>query len=173
VQVYFVPKSSILSFPKVAAVPVTPEEGVTIAEDFEMVVGKTFFQLSSTQGKGKCDFDQVGEKPHAVFTNKGSFSFPDISTAAKAVAKAVLNDDVVFIAVEHHETEKRYVLIGHEDYDTTVKVKGTTGDKPGSDKGLTFDVECNDYSPLPSYTGSIELEEGTLDCATGIITPHA
>lgn len=171
VKVYYCPKSDIKTFPKVSDAPATPADSVTIAEDFEMVATKKFFSLYSTQGKGKLEADQVGEKPNAMFVNKGTFSFPDLTDDAKAVAKAALNDDVIYVAQILHQSEKRFIVLGHDDYETTTKVKGQSGDKPGSDKGLDFSVEANDYSPLPRYTGSLITDEGTIDCETGILTP--
>jgi len=173
VTVFFVPKSDIATFPKVSLTPATTEDAVRIAEDFVMKTGKKFLKLHSTQGKGKLDFDQVGEKPDVVFINKGSFSFPDLSDVAKAVAKAAINDDVIYVVQLLHQTEKRFIVLGNDDYETITKIKGTSGDKPGAAKGLDFSVEANDYSPLPTYVGSLVTEDGTLDCETGILTPTA
>lgn len=106
-----------------------------------------------------------------MFLNKGVFSFPDISDAAKGAAMQMLNSNVVFVVPIPHPTEKRFVVLGSDDYDVTVKIKGTTGDKPGSAKGLTFEVEAPDALPLPSYQGVLALEGGSLDCETGVFTP--
>lgn len=103
--------------------------------------------------------------------NKGTFSFPDISDEAKAVAKSLLNSNVVMVVALPHETEKRYVVLGSEDYDTSVTPKGESGDKPGSEKGLTSDVEVPDTTPIPGYAGALVLEDGSLDCETGVFTP--
>jgi len=169
-KVMFALKRNIKTWPKPIALPVSAEDTVILAGDFEMVAGKTFFELYTTQGVGKVDFEPMGEKDHQMFTNKGTFSFPDISDAAKAAASQMLNSNVVMVVALPHPTEKRYVVLGGEDYDVTVKVKGTSGDKPGSNKGLTFEIEAPDALPLPSYKGSIVLPTGTLDCETGVFT---
>jgi hypothetical protein len=169
-KVYFALKRWIKTWPKPIAVPIKVDDLVVYAGDFEMVVGKTFKELYSTQGKGKVDFEPMGEKDHQMFTNKGAFSFPDISKAAKGNALQMLNSNVVFIVPLPHPTEKRFVMLGSEDYDVTVKIKGTSGDKPGSDKGLSFEIEAPDALPLPDYTGALVLTGGSLDCETGIFT---
>ena len=170
VKVYYCPKSDILTFPKVSAIPLTLDETVKISEDFVMVTGKKFFELHSTQGKGKVEFESIGEAPHQVITNKGTFSFPDINDAAKAFAKAALNDDIVYVVQLLHQTETCYVLLGNEDYETETKIKGTSGDKPGSAKGLDFTVTATDYTPLPTYAGALLIAGFSIDCATGIKT---
>lgn len=170
-KVFFTLKRFIKTFPKVATLPTKAGDLVVYAGDFEMVTGKTFFELYTTQGKGVVSFEPMGEKDHQMFMNKGMFSFPDISEDAKAAALQMLNSNVVFIVPLPHPTEKRFVMLGSEDYDTVVKIKGTSGDKPGSDKGLTFEVEVPEALPLPSYKGALVLATGTLDCETGVFTP--
>lgn len=170
-RVFIAPKSFIKTFPKVIAAPVTEKEFVTLAGDYEMITGKTFLEIYTTQGKGKVEFESVGEKDHQMFVNKGSFKFPDISDGAKALAKSYLNSNSVIIALLPHETEVRAVVLGEDDFDVTVKFKGTSGDATGSEKGLTFDVEVPSYTPLPSYAGTVALEGGTYDCETGVFTP--
>lgn len=169
--IYFALKSWIKTFPKIVAAPATPKDFVTMAGDFEMQPGKTFLKLYSTQGKGKVSWEPIGEKDHKMLTNKGSFSFPDISDEAKALAKSLLNSNVVMIVSLPHESERRFIMLGSEDYDTSVTPKGDSGDKPGSDKGIIFDVEVPDTTPLPSFVGVLVLEDGTLDCETGVFTP--
>ncbi len=171
--VYFALKSWIKTFPRIGGVlpPATPGENVVVTGDFEMVAGKTFLKLYSTQGKGKLDFEPLGEKDHKMFTNKGVFSFPDIGVAARSVAKQTLNSNVIMIVPMPHETEKRFIMLGDADYDTTITIKGTSGDKPGSEKGLTFEIEAPGTTPLPGYSGLLVLADGSLDCETGIFTP--
>lgn len=170
-RVFFAPKTHIKTHPKIDDTPSTPSENVTLAGDFEMETGKVFFELYTTQGKGKAHFEPIGEKDHKMFLNKGVFKFPDISDAAKSMAKQTINSNVVMVVLLPHETEKRAVIIGEEDFDTTVTIRGDTGDAPGSEKGLFFEIECPSTTPLPSYKGIIPLENGTYDCETGIFTP--
>jgi hypothetical protein len=103
--------------------------------------------------------------------NKGKIVFPDISDAAKSHAKQSVNSSLVYIAKLPHQSEKRYVVLGDLDYDTESKISGASGGEPGSQKGLTIEVEVPCFTPLPNYAGDIVLSDGTLDCATGVFTP--
>ncbi len=172
-KIYWAPKSWIKSMPRIAALPASVDENVNVAGDFEMVAGKTFLELYSTQGKGKLTFEAMGEKDHKMFLNKGSFSFPDISAAGRSMAKQTINSNIVMIVVLPHETEKRYIMLGDDDYDVTVTIKGDSGDKPGSEKGITIEIEVPSTTPLPGYTGQLVLADGVLDCETGVFTPTA
>ena len=170
--VYYALKSWIKTFPRIVSTPApsTADENVTVAGDFEMVSGKTFKKLYSTQGKGKLDWEPLGEKDHKMFLNKGMFSFPDIGTDARSMVKQSINSNIVMIIPLPHESENRFVMLGDSDYDVEVSIKGTTGDKPGSEKGITFEITAASTTPLPGYAGILALETGTLDCETGIFT---
>ncbi|HNX87694.1 MAG TPA: hypothetical protein PKH58_01315 [Paludibacteraceae bacterium] len=171
--VYFAPKSWIKTIPRVTTPVATSTENVVVSGDFIMESGKTFLRLYSTQGKGKVSWEPSGEKDHKIFLNKGIFSFPDISVAARSMAKQLINSNVVIIVPLPHETEKRYIMLGDADYDVTVSIKGDSGDKPGSEKGITFEVEAPCTTPLPGYAGELVLPDGTLDCETGVFTETA
>ncbi|NQU52431.1 MAG: hypothetical protein HQ522_07815 [Bacteroidetes bacterium] len=170
-EIFFAPKSDIKTFPPFNAAPANADENVAFNGDYEMQVGKTFQRLYSTQGKGKVDWESIGEKDCKMFMNKGMFKFPDLNNAAKSLAKSCVNANMVFIVPLPHETEKRYVVLGDDYWDTTVNVKGDSGDAPGSDKGTTVEVEAPSTTPLPNYTGILVLPDGSLDCATGVFTP--
>ena len=170
-RVFFAPKTHISEHPKITETPSTADQNVTLDGDYVMQSGKTFFELYSTQGKGKVWSEPIGEKDHKMFVNKGSFKFPDISNEAKSFAKQFLNSNIVMVVLLPHESEKRAVVIGEEDYDTTVTVNLSSGDAPGSEKGLTVEIEAPSTTPLPSYEGIIVLPNGTYDCSTGVFTP--
>lgn len=165
-------KSEIVTHPKVIAAPATAAENVELAGDFEMATGKTFIDIYSTQGKGKVWWESTGEKDHKMFLNKGSFKYPDISDEAKSMAKLLLNSNVVAVyLLPTGSGIPRAVVIGEEDFDTTVTNNGDSGDAPGSEKGLSFELEAPSFNPLPTYKGVIALSDGSYDCETGVFTP--
>jgi len=170
-EVYFIDKSFIITWPKIIGAPLTATDNVTLAGDFGLVAGKKWNRLYTTQGKGKVDFEPIGEKDCKMFNNKGTFKFPDISNEAKSLAKSAINSNVIFIVPLPHESEKRYIVLGDENYDLEVTVKGDSGDAPGSAKGITIEVTAPATTPLPNYIGALVTAEGSLDIETGVFTP--
>lgn len=170
-EVYFAPKTSLVTIPPMTAAPANAPENVSMNGDFEMAAGKTFFRLYTTQGKGKVTFEAIGEKDCKMFMNKAMFKFPDINDAGKSLAKSAVNANVVWVVPIPHESEKRFVVLGDEYWDSETKVTGDSGDAPGSAKGITIEIEAPSTTPLPNYTGVLVLPDGTLDCATGVFTP--
>lgn len=171
-ELYYIPKSDIATFPTVAAAPATATANVNLNGDFVLKATKTWFKLSSIQGKGEVSFEPIGEKSCVMFKNKLKYAFPDITDAAKSHAKQAANSNLVYIVKLPHQSEKRYIVIGDSDYDTETKPTGNSGAEPGSSKGLTGEIECPSFTPLPGYTGDIVLSDGTLDCATGVFTTN-
>ena len=172
-EVFFIDKGLIKTWPAIAEAPATAAANVTLAGDFELVANAKWNKLYTTQGKGKVEWEPIGEKDCKMFNVKGVFKFPDISNEAKSLAKMAVNSNVVFVVPLPHETEKRFVVIGDSYYDVEVAVKGDSGDAPGSAKGITIEVTAPATTPLPNYAGVLALADGSLDCETGVFTPTA
>ena len=169
-EVYFIAKQNIAGWP-------TIEDDFDEADDadeyaqydgnFTLKTGKKWNLLYSTQGKGKISWEYQGETDCKVVVNKATLSYPKITNEARAFAKFASNGDFVF-CVKH---DGKFYIIGNKDYRATLTPNGDSGDAAGSAKGITIEIECPDTTPLPTYVGTIELSDGTLDCSTGVFTP--
>lgn len=169
--IYRIAKSKIVSWPSINDDPNAGEGAVTslskYSGSFVLADSAVWDKLYSTQGKGKATFEVTGEVDCKMYTNKASLSFPDLTAEALAFCKAAANGDFVFIV----KAAGRYHVIGSPDYRAVISPSGDTGDAAGSAKGVTFEVECPDVTPLPLYEGKLELADGELDCADGSFTP--
>ncbi len=168
-EVYFIPEQDIASWP-------TIEDDFDAAEDpaeyaqyqgsFTLKTGKKWNRLYNTQGKGSISWTYEGETDCKVVVNHASLSYPKLTEESRAFAKYAANGDFVFI----FKHDGKYYLIGNQDYRATLTPNGTSGDAAGSQKGITIEIECPDTTPLPTYVGTIELTDGTLNCETGAFT---
>lgn len=168
--IYRIAKSAILSWPTIVNDPTATGAVSTLSSyngDFSLATDAVWDKLYSTQGKGKITFEVTGEVDCKMYNNKASLSFPDLTAEALAFCKAAANGDFVFIV----KAAGRYHVIGSPDYRAVISPTGDSGDAAGSAKGVTFEVECPDVTPLPIYAGDLELADGTLDCATDTFTP--
>jgi hypothetical protein len=98
--------------------------------------------------------------------NKASLSYPKITNDSRAFAKFASNGDFVFL-VRH---DGKWYVIGSPDYRATLTPNGDSGDTAGSAKGVTIEIECPDVTPLPTYSGTLTLSDGSLDCSTNVFT---
>lgn len=162
---YYALKSWIKKFPSLA----TGE--VSYTDDFELIASETFKTIYTTQGKGKVNFEALGEKDCRMFTNKASLSYPDINDDSVHFAAGTINSNIVFIVPHYAAGGKiRFAVIGGKDFDTTIDVKGDSGDAPGSAKATSIELSAPDFVPLPSYTGILQTDGGSLNCETGEFT---
>lgn len=168
--IYRIAKSAIQSWPTIGNDPNAEGAVKTLScydGDFVLAAEAVWDKLYSTQGKGKITFEVTGETDCKMYTNKASLSFPDLTAEALAFSKAAANGDFVFIV----KAAGRYHVIGSPDYRAVLSPSGDSGDAAGSAKGISFEVECPDVTPLPIYEGVLQLADGSLDCATGVFTP--
>lgn len=168
--IYRIAKSAIVSWPTIVNDPTATGAVSTLSSyngDFTLATDAVWDKLYSTQGKGKITFEVTGEVDCKMYNNKASLSFPDLTAEALAFCKAAANGDFVFIV----KAAGRYHVIGSPDYRAVISPTGDSGDAAGSAKGVTFEVECPDVTPLPIYAGDLVLADGTLDCATDTFTP--
>ena len=168
--IYRIAKSAIVSWPTIVNDPTATGAVSTLSSysgDFTLATDAVWDKLYSTQGKGKITFEVTGEVDCKMYNNKASLSFPDLTAEALAFCKAAANGDFVFIV----KAAGRYHVIGSPDYRAVISPTGDSGDAAGSAKGVTFEVECPDVTPLPIYAGERVLADGTLDCATDTFTP--
>lgn len=172
--IYIAKRSDIASVPDYAAAPATAEDEVSLAVgDIVMQAAKTFSKLYSSQGKGKFYFESAGEKDAKLFKVMVDLSYPDIDAKSKALAISILNANCVLLVptLIAGEGIPKYVMIGGHAYDTEIDAKGTSGDAPGSAKGLTLTVSSFDIVPGKVYKGVVELSDGSIDLSTGVFTP--
>lgn len=177
-EAFFIPKKGIIAWPAMNhsfenAADVahyvqygTPESQSSTAVSFTLVEGAKWLRLYNTQGKGKASWEYQGETDCKSVVNKVTLTYPKITDEARAFAKYAANGDFVFV-IKH---DSKYYVIGCPDYRATLTPNGDTGDAASSAKGITIDIECTDYTPLPTYIGKLVLSDGELDCATGIFT---
>lgn len=169
---YRIRRRYITAWPKVEDDPDKDDEIgepdlVVLSGNFTLATGKKWQKIYSTQGKGSITYESTGETDCKMFINHATLSFPDLTPEALGFSKASVNDDFVYIV----KSAGRYHVLGSEDYRTTTSPNGNSGDAPGSAKGVTFTIDSPDVSPLPVYEGTLETDEGTLNCGTGVFTP--
>lgn len=168
--IYRIAKKDIVSWPTIVNDPGATGAVSTLSQyagNFALAEDAVWDKLYSTQGKGKITFEVIGEVDCKMYNNKASLSFPDLTAEALAFCKAAANGDFVFIV----KAAGRFHVIGSPDYRAVISPSGDSGDAAGSAKGVTFEVECPDVTPLPIYVGTLAVTGGSIDCSDGSFTP--
>ena len=58
-----------------------------------------------------------------------------------------------------------YRIVGSERWQTNCKVGQDNGQGPTGATSTTIEVEATDEIPSPFYTGTLDTEDGTIDCS--------
>lgn len=168
---YFIPMVDIKTWPTMSAAPTTAAEATAYDGDFTLQTDKTFISIYSTHGVGKVEFEITGERDCKVATNKATLSYPDMNDEAVEVCNRLVNSNGVFLVPYFKAGGKiAYAVLGNENLGAEISPKGTSGDKAGTQKGVTFEISATDPYVLPRYTGVLPLSDGSLNCATGVFT---
>lgn len=167
-------KSYITAFPALATDPATSTADVTYEGNFTMDTDKKFVEIYTRKGSGKAYVTTGGPKDGKYFINKADIDYPDVDDDALALAKAIINSDLVMVVgtrVANSSTFK-FVVLGSEMFACeAVTTDGDTGTIDDDGKKFDFKFEAKDINPLPRYIGTIEVDGGTWDCSTGTFTP--
>lgn len=171
-DVYFVPKSEIVAWPKLPA----PATGKTLKQlatyegNFTLAADKKWRKLEVLTTKSSLSSETQGEYPSQTSMNKGTLNYADTEEEATAFARQAITDQLVFLIPQRNG---KYRVLGSESFDMTCKVSQTSGEGDTGTAGTTIEVSTTDVCPAPFYTGKIETESGDISGADGGAFPSA
>lgn len=168
-------KSDIATMPDFPDAPDSATAAVTLEGDITMVSGKTFVEMYTRKGTGKCSFEATGPEDGKYYNTKGELDYPDIDDDAVAMAADIINTDLVAIIGTRvsNSNKFKFVVLGGDMFPCSCTATGDTGTTDSPDKYTKFEFNSSDTVPLKRYTGTIKLEGGTFDCDTGVFTATA
>lgn len=164
-------RPEVLACPKrdIVKWPVLPESAKTNMKElavyqgsFTLAADKKWVKVGLTKNKGEVTSEAQGEDPSRTFVNKATFTHPETDEEATAFARQALYDDFVYI---FRQRNGKYRVLGNEAFETVTSPGQKTGEGTTGESGTTFDVEVTDVCPAPFYVGTLETEEGTVDCS--------
>lgn len=170
-KVYAARHRNIVAWPKLPDTANTNMKELAVyAGNFTLAADHKWVGVDLTMGKGQIEWGTQGEKPSRTFLNKVTLSHPEIDEDAAAFARQAIGDDLVYLV---QQRDGKWRVIGSEAFPADTKPKGATGEGTTGEAGTQLEVEATDICPAPFYVGTIETEDGTLDCSTNELTPAA
>ena len=163
-ELYYAPKSSIVTWPQFAANPATPVAEVTLAGNFTMAALALWKKINCIDVESQPTAEQQGEIRCKTYNNKLKVAVSLTNEEATAMAKLAANSDLVFIFQERDSG--KYRVVGSERFATLTKVSLDIGSNPTGKKGTTLDIEASDICPFPFYDGLITDSAGIVNPAS-------
>lgn len=160
-RIYYIAKSQIAKWPPYNRDENRRAKTAALTGNFTLVADATWKYIDILADKSQLTSEAQGEIPSQTQLNKLTAVHPGVGPEASAAACYLNNSDNVFIV---EDTKGYYRVVGCEKWVTKTTVAQDNGQGPTGTTSTTISVEATDEVPSPFYFGTIETEDGTIDC---------
>ena len=158
-RIYYISKYDILSWPTLPHDTNGRLTGSAYVGNFTLRADASWKYIDIIPDKSQLTSEPQGEYPSQTQLNKLTAVHPSVGADATAAAAYLNNNDNVFLV---EDMKGKYRVIGSERWDTKSTVAQDLGQGATGTASTTINAEASDVVPAPFYTGTIELEDGTV-----------
>ena len=163
-RIYFIAKSFIVGFPQLPRDELGRSTSAVLVGDFVLMADATWKYIDILPDKSQLTSEAQGELPSQTQLNKLTAVHPGVGAEASAAAAYINNSDNVFIV---EDMKGNYRVLGNDKWNTKATVAQDLGQGATGTTSTTISVEATDEVPAPFYVGTLETEDGDIDCANG------
>ena len=167
-RIYFIAKSFIVGFPQLPRDELGRSTSAVLVGDFVLMADATWKYIDILPDKSQLTSEAQGELPSQTQLNKLVAVHPGVGQDASAAAAYINNTDNVFVV---EDMKGNYRVLGNDKWTTKATVAQDLGQGATGTTSTTINVEATDEVPAPFYVGTLETEDGEIDCATGDTQP--
>lgn len=165
-RIYFLAKSGIVKFPTLTRDELGRPTSAILEGSFTLATDTKWKYIDILPDKSQLTSEAQGELPSQTQLNKLTAVHPGVGADASAAAAYINNTDNVFIV---EDMKGNFRVLGNDKWQTKATVAQDLGQGATGTTSTTISVEATDETPAPFYTGTLETDEGTIDCSTGSI----
>ena len=166
-RIYFIAKSFIMGFPQLPRDELGRSTSAVLTGDFVLIADATWKYIDILPDKSQLISEAQGELPSQTQLNKLVAVHPGVGKEASAAAAYINNTDNVFIV---EDMKGNFRVLGNDKWTTKATVAQDLGQGATGTTSTTINVEATDEVPAPFYVGTLETEDGDIDCsATGTV----
>lgn len=165
-RIYFLAKSGIVKFPTLTRDELGRPTSAILDGSFTLASDTKWKYIDILPDKSQLTSEAQGELPSQTQLNKLTAVHPGVGADASAAAAYINNTDNVFIV---EDMKGNFRVLGNDKWQTKATVAQDLGQGATGTTSTTISVEATDETPAPFYTGTLETDEGTIDCSTGSI----
>ena len=163
-RIYFIAKSFIVGFPQLPRDELGRSTSAVLVGDFVLMADATWKYIDILPDKSQLTSEAQGELPSQTQLNKLVAVHPGVGKEASAAAAYINNTDNVFIV---EDMKGNYRVLGNDKWTTKATVAQDLGQGATGTTSTTINVEATDEVPAPFYVGTLETEDGDIDCSNG------
>lgn len=161
-RIYYLAKSAIVAFPTLPRDANGRVTSAVLDGSFTLVADQKWKYIDILPDKSQLTSEAQGELPSQTQLNKLVAVHPGVGADASAAAAYINNSDNVFIV---EDMKGNYRVLGNDKWSTKSTVAQDLGQGATGTTSTTISVEATDEVPAPFYKGTIETEDGDIDCS--------
>ena len=165
-RIYFIAKSFIMGFPQLPRDELGRSTSAVLVGDFVPMADATWKYIDILPDKSQLTSEAQGELPSQTQLNKLVAVHPGVGQDASAAAAYINNTDNVFIV---EDMKGNYRVLGNDKWTTKATVAQDLGQGATGTTSTTINVEATDEVPAPFYVGTLETEDGDIDCSNSAV----
>ena len=160
-RIYYISKNQVAKWPTYARDDNRRATNAVLMGNFTLVADAKWHYITILADKSQLTSEAQGEIPSQTQLNKLVAVHPGVGPDATATANYLNNSDNVFVV---EDMKGFYRVVGSEKWVTKTTVAQDNGQGPTGTTSTTINVEATDEIPSPFYVGTLETEDGTIDC---------
>ena len=161
-RIYYLAKSEIVGFPKLPRDEHGRATSAIYEGDFTLKADAKWKYIVILPDKSQLTSEAQGELPSQTQLNKLVAVHPGVGPEASAAAAYINNTDSVFVV---EDMKGNYRVVGCDKWNTKATVAQDLGQGATGTTSTTINVEASDEVPAPFYVGTLETEDGDIDCS--------
>lgn len=161
-RVYYISKNLVAKWPQFMRDEMGRVTSSTLTGTFTLVSDAKWHFITILADKSQLTSDAQGEVPSQTQLNKATLVHPGVGPEATAAAAYLNNSDNVFVV---EDMKGNFRVLGSERWLTKTAVTQDNGQGATGSTSTTISVEATDEIPSPFFIGSLETEEGTIECS--------
>lgn len=160
-RIYYIAKSEIVKYPQLERDDLGRPTSAILKGDFELKADAKWKYIDILPDKSQLTSEAQGELPSQTQLNKLTAVHPGVGPEASAAAAYINNTDNVFLV---EDMKDNYRVLGNDKWDTKSTVAQDLGQGATGTTSTTINVEATDEVPAPFYVGSLDTEDGEIQC---------
>ena len=161
-RIYYIAKTDIAMFPTLPHDALGRTTSAVLQGDFVLKSDRKWKYIDILPDKSQLTSEAQGELPSQTQLNKLTAVHPGVGEEASAAAAYINNTDSVFIV---EDMKGNFRVLGNDKWSTKSTVAQDLGQGATGTTSTTISVEATDEVPAPFYKGTIETEDGDIDCS--------
>ena len=159
--IYYISKNLIAKWPEFVRDEAGRVTSSTLNGSFTLVADAKWQYIVILADKSQLTSEAQGETPSQTQLNKLVAVHPSVGPEASAAAAYLNNSDNVFVV---EDMKGNFRVVGSERWMTKTTVAQDNGQGATGSTSTTINVEATDEIPSPFYVGTLDTEDGEIQC---------